>query len=254
MSGRGFVPVLRALDREMTVPVPRRTRFLRELEHDLEALTGRLVEQGVAPDEARRRVLESLVPDGTVIRHLEEVHAPPYRRLTRHLTPSRLRLLERGAWVLSVAAAIVVSSLTLLSTGVLRDPSPHLWAVLLLAAVLAAQVARTAFGIWVRGPESLDGLAPTAVLALSGLVLAAGIGGVLLDLYALAAEAEADLASATPLAVWLRREATLLAVALLPALAGALSWFVMSQWLAWTRQDRLDLLGPEPLIPSSTEE
>ncbi len=245
MTGGGFVPVLRDLDRAMAVPVPTRTRFLRELEHDLEALTGRLVAQGLAPDEARRRVLDSLVPDGEAIRRLEEVHAPPYRRLTRHLPPSRLRILERAAFVLSAAGAILFFSVALLSTGILRDPSPHLWAILLLGALLVAEVGRAAFALWVRGPRSLEGLAPTGVLALSGAVLVGGIGGVLLDLYALAAAAEADLASATPLAVWLPREATLLAVALLVALAGALAWFVMSQWLAWTRQARIDLLGRE---------
>lgn len=251
MSGRGFTPVLRALDRALGVPVPRRTRILRELDHDLEALRGRLVEGGVPPDEAHRRVVESLVPSAEAVRLLEQVHEPAYRRLTRHLPPARLRLLERGALGLSVSGTILAAAAGLLSVGALREPSPALGGVLLVGALLAGEVARTAFRVWVRGPRSLDGVRPTGILVLSGVVLAAGAAGVLLDLHALAAAAEADPAGATPLVVWLPAEATLLAVALVFAVAGGLAWFVTSQWLASTRQDRIDLLGREALDPHS---
>ena len=71
-----------------------------------------------------------------------------------------------------------------------------------------------------------------------------GIVGALLDLYRLAVtlSSSPELAgSLTP--VWLVRDATLLALSLMIALAGAISWFTLKQWLAFAERAQKEVLG-----------
>ena len=112
---RSFLPILREVERELSVPIPERVRILRELEFDLEGLRSRFMAQGLPAEEARVRALEALVPDGTALEELGRLHAPTYLRITRHLSENRLRIIERSALALSTTSVILGGTLVLLT-------------------------------------------------------------------------------------------------------------------------------------------
>jgi hypothetical protein len=231
-SARAFLPDIRALERELPIPIPRRVRILRELEYDLEELSARFVAEGLPPDEARARALEALVPDRGTLLELARLHRPLYRRLTRSVTETRLKALERAALVLVTAGTLLGQTLALTQTELLRDPSPFLWPVLGLGAILLTAVLATAFSLWIKGEHGLGTRGVRLTLCLSGAVLATGMVGVFVDTFRLASflehtpELAASLASA-----WLVRSCALLSVSLLLTLAGGLGWFVLHQWV-----------------------
>jgi hypothetical protein len=81
-----------------------------------------------------------------------------------------------------------------------------------------------------------------------GLVLLTGFGGTLVDLIHLAGILERAPAQAHSLVpIWMVRECILLSVTLLIAMAGALAWFVLSQWVTLIRGDHQAILGRAPL-------
>ncbi len=258
MSARAasvFLPTLRALERQLGLPLPRRLRLLEELAFDLEELEQRFVDEGMAPSDARARALEALVPDPATLATLDRLHAPMYRRLTSHLREARLRLLERVVLAVAGLGVLVAESALLFRTPLLADPSPFLWPTLFLGAVLAAGVLARGFGLWIRGDRDPRSAGNRGILVLAGLPLVAAAGGALVDLYVLAGTLELEPERATALTLqWLMRDATLLCVALLLALAGGLAWFVFAQWHAVVSGARRTLLGLErPAIPESTD-
>ena len=243
-AARVFLPVLRQLEGELALPIPDRVRILRELEYDLEELRRRFLDQGLGPEEASRKALEALVPDGAALRELGRLHRPFYRRMTGHLSHDRLKKAER--WALAVATGVVVLAETavLLQADLLRHPSPFLWAVLGLGGLLFAAIAAKVFQLWIKGDHNRPDRGLGGILGLAGLVLATGFGGTLLDLFYLAGvlERNPDLAGTlTP--VWLVRDSALLSVSILISLAGALAWFILSQWLSLVSGAHRDLLG-----------
>ncbi|MGI9626479.1 MAG: hypothetical protein ACR2QM_06555, partial [Longimicrobiales bacterium] len=86
---RAFLSTLRAVEQQLPTPVPKRIALLRELEDDLEALSDRLITQGLPQEEARRRAVEALVPDPGVLRELARLHRPAYYRYTQGLEGDR---------------------------------------------------------------------------------------------------------------------------------------------------------------------
>ncbi len=149
-SARGFAPVLREVERGLALPIPDRVRILRELEYDLEGLCARLVAGGLSDELARRRALQALVPDSATLRELDRLHAPWYRRVTRHLAADRLRLAERSTLAIATALVVIGQTVTLLSVDLLRDPSLFLWPVLGLGTLLFATVAAKVFSLWIK--------------------------------------------------------------------------------------------------------
>lgn len=242
-----FTPLLREVGRRLRAPLPRRVRILRELASDLEALHGTLVADGVEPDEARRRAAEALVPDGSALAALERIHEPWYRRLTRGETADRVRRLERGALAVLTAAVLALAAATLLRADLLSRPSPFLWPVLGLGALLFAVAAAKAFQLWIKGEHRAPRRGLATLLGLSIATGILGVGGVLLDLYLLAARLEADPARAEALVpAWLVRDAALLSVALLVAVSGALAWFLLRHWVAMVEAAQHDILSSPP--------
>lgn len=240
---REFLPTLREVERRLSVPVTARVRILRELESDLEALTAQLLGRGLGPEEARARALEALVPDGSALRRLDRLHAPPYRRLARRIGSDRLRLLERTLLVIATVALLAVASLLVVRGGLLRVPMGHLWPVLLTTGLLFSSVVANALGLWLGDGRSHRWGSGT-VLALSGAVMAVGLVVAFVDSYHLLAVLEgAPHAAATEIPSWLLRTSGLLSLSLLVALAGALAWFVMTQWLAAVSAAHRDVLG-----------
>jgi len=239
-----FLPTLRRLDRDLTVPIPDRLRILRELEFDLQALSGELEARGMRPEQARARALDALVPDGATLRELDRLHASHYRRLTRHFSPGRLRTVERSALALATAVVLFAETFLLLRADWLRHASPFLWPVLGLGALLFAAIATLSFRLWVKRDHEVPAANLRVILFLSGLTLATGIFGVLADLLRLAGvlEIEPELAGSL-LLEWLPASSVLLSFSLLLALAGGLAWFIPAHWLALVSGAHAELLG-----------
>ncbi len=253
-AGRGFALVLREVERGLALPIPDRVRILRELEYDLEELCARLVAGGLSDDVARGRAVQALVPDHATLRELDRLHAPWYRRVTRHLTANRLRLVERSTLAIATASVVIVQTVTLLRADLLRDPSPFLWPVLGLGALLFATVATKVFNLWIKGDHRTPAQGLSTILALAGATVLTGLGGMIFDFYRLAGALEkgselADLVAG----VWLLRDLTLLSISILLALGGGLAWFVLTQWLSLVDGARSDVLGLNVSYPTKGE-
>ncbi len=241
---RRFLPVLRTLERELTAPIPERLRILRELEHDLEGLRERYIATGLTPAEAEARALEALVPDGGSLRELGRLHAPLYQRLTEGVAERRLRLGERSIFALATASVLVLETLAVLRSDFLGDPSPFLWAVLVLGGVLGALVVGKAFEVWIKRDHRTPDRGLGAIVGVSVLALVVGGVGAFVDVYGLAATLErAPELSGQLLVPTLLRVCALVAVAILVAAAGALTWFVLTHWLGAVKAARRDVLG-----------
>lgn len=239
-----FGATLRAVADGLAVPMPGRVRFLRELAGDLEALTERLVQEGVPLDEARRRAEESLVPDAATLGALGELHQPLYLRLTRHIDPARLRSLERWALTSATLFVVAVGTLALIRADLPGGPSPFQWLVVALGAAVFALTGAGAFRLLVkqdhRPPD--HGLGP--LLMLVALPTVAALMGVAADLYRMAAILEAEPHRTAEVATaWLFADATLLATGMLATLAGGLGWLLLSQWAAHLETQRREVLG-----------
>ncbi|NIP77759.1 MAG: hypothetical protein GWM90_00560, partial [Gemmatimonadetes bacterium] len=71
-----FDGALRGLAGELDLPEPVRSRVLLELRSDLEAMGAALLEEGLPPEEARRRTLEALFPSAAALAELRAFHRP----------------------------------------------------------------------------------------------------------------------------------------------------------------------------------
>lgn len=239
-----FAPVLREVERGLSLPIPARVQILRELSADLEELMDRFVDDGVPPDEARTMALEALVPNPETLRTLGELHSPLYRRLTRRMSTQRVRKVERSLLVLSTLLVLLLQTVTLFRANLLRGPSLFLVAVLLAGGVICGLVIRKAFRFWIKKDHLHPRSGLGVILGASCLTLGLGIGGVVFDFYWLAVILERSPHLAPTLVPdSLVRNSTLLSVAILIALSGGLAWFVLSQWLARVSGARQEILG-----------
>lgn len=240
---RPFLATLREFDGRLAVPVADRVRILRELEYDLESLRDHFIGQGMPAAEAHSRAITTLVPDGSSLSDLDGLHLPLYHAITRQLSASRLRLLERTLFAGAALCVVLVETHALLRAGLLASPSVFVGPVLALGGVLVAVIGVTLFHFRITSRLGLD-VRTGHILVLAGAILAVGVGGALADSYQLASTLETSPRMAGPLALsWLRRESALLGAALLLAMAGGLAWFVLTQWLASLRSVYRDALG-----------
>jgi hypothetical protein len=244
---RPFLSTLRKVERQLRVPISTRVRILRELESDLEGLHGQLEAEGIEEEDARVRSLDALFPDGKTIQDLGRIYAPRYQQMTANLAQDRLRQLERTALAILAVSVLVAETLVLLRADLLADPSPFLWPVLCLGGLLFAMAMGEAFAIWVKGDHRLVRHGSQALLVTAAVTMTAGFLGVLVDGYRLLMISEAEGALSGSLLVrWLGREAELLAVSLVLALAGGVAWFILTQWLTAVSEARREVLGLEP--------
>jgi len=127
--------------------------------------------------------------------------------------------------------------------------------VLVAGAVLFALILAKAFQLFVKGDHARPRAGLTTILAAAGATLVLGVGGTFFELYRLADTLSTAPEAADVLApLWLGRSATLLAVALLIAMAGALGWFVLSHWVSLAEGAHQELLGFPRRLPQSKEE
>ena len=240
----GFALVLREVERGLALPIPDRIRILRELEYDLEELCARLVAGGLTEEVARGRAVQALVPDRVTLRELDRLHAPWYRRVTRHLAADRLRLAERSTLAIATGLVVIGQTVALLSVDFLRDPTVFLWPVLGLGTLLFAAITTKVFDLWIKRDHTKPARGLGTILGLACATLLTGILGTVFDLYLLAGglETAPELADVL-IPNWLRRDMTLLSVSSLLALGGGLAWFVLNQWLHRVDGARNAVLG-----------
>lgn len=241
--GRDFLPALRAVDRELSAPIPDRVRILRELEGDLEDLRAQLVARGVPPAHARDRALELLMPAGPTLHELDAVHEPVSRRLARHLGEARVRLLERSALALAAAGVLGVEVLLLVRGGAF-GLTPHLLGPVLIGGALLAGAVVLHLVRLARGSGRPGSIGGAHLLWLAGLVIAVGFGAALVDAWRVAAVLELSPELAGSLVPrWLFRTSAVLSVSLVTALLGGLVWFLTTQWFAAVSAAHRDVLG-----------
>lgn len=232
-SAPGGLDVLEGVTTRTSVPVRRRRDFLRELQHDVESLTEELEAEGVAPREARRRARTLLLPDGESLERWTVVHEPPWLRLRRVLEERRLRSIERGAFTAVVALAALIGAGLVRRIEVMGDPSAFLWPVLGTGVLLFAACLYHAVLLWGRGDADSVRRTLWWVLFLCTGTLAVAATGVIADVILLLGQLQQDPGQAArALTAALRRDATLLAIALLQAMGGAVFWLVATQWIA----------------------
>lgn len=243
-AGRPYLGTLRSLEKELALPLPMRTRMLRELEFDLEALGSKFVAEGMPLEEARARAVDALVPDAETLRALGRVHQSRYRKLTAAWGSERIRAVERGTLALATGSVVLAGAAALARADLLADPSPFLWPVLMLGGAIAGLWAWKTHELWIRQdhrrPARGLGLLVTLVLATAFL----GAGGALVDTYLLAGLVERAPADADSLVIgWVRRESALVSVSILVALTGSLGWFVLRQWVVHVAAEHREALG-----------
>lgn len=227
-----FEDALRRVADRLDLPQPERTRILEEIATDLEELRTGLVQRGVSTNDAERRAVHLLVPTEPAIDALIELHEPLHRKLTRRFSPSAMRRAERAILLLVTAGALGPMLAGLIRSGVLTDPSPLLWGIIALDAAILCVAGRKALQLlFARNHDAgslRNGLG--LLLAGSGVALGFGLGGLVLELYGLAADVEAS-GRATTLSIipWLLDSSALLAASLITALLGGLCWFLLLQ-------------------------
>lgn len=243
---RGFEPELRRLAADFDLPEPIRSRALLELRSDLEDMAAALEAQGVEASEARRRALEALLPSAATVSAWRQVHRPLYQRWVDRFSVRGRHRLER--LLLAVVGIVYLGGGTaaLVRFDLLVSPSPFLWPVLGLTALIVLTGAVTLFQLFVaRGhrPSRLTG-ALALILGLAGATLAVAGLGVAADLYVVAGRLQADSSGQlAPLLTWLRSEAVLLSTALVAASAAGLIWLTAAVRVAVVEQAEAAALG-----------
>ncbi len=225
--------ILGGVSERLRAPLPRKTRFLRELSDDLEALTARFVADGLPTREARARAVEALVPDDATLARLDRLHASWYARVTGPLDGERLRRAERAALVACFALLLVVEARAVLAGGFVQYRSPFLWPVLMAGSLVVLAVAAKAFEFWIKRDHSAPRFGLRGLLGLSAAPLVVAACGTWFDVITLAGRLQQSPELADPLLLrTLIEEASMLSIALLFALFGGLGWLILNQWLA----------------------
>ena len=140
---------LARVERELRVAPRHRLDLVEEVGADVLALQAELERRGYGAAEARRVAVARLMPGGKVIRQLEARHAPP---LGRRLLASAW--MDRAVAVGAGAAAAFAGVLAVVVTGDLGGggmTAAIRWLLALVAALMAANLARAAARLWVRG-------------------------------------------------------------------------------------------------------
>ena len=227
------IGVMQRISERIAVPLPRKTSFLQELSADVRALTRRLVDEGVAPDEAHRRALVALVPDDETLRRLESLHAPWYRKITRGWSPERLRRTERFGLAAAFLVILGVQTAAILQADFLRYVSPFLWPVLAAGTVVVLATLWKGFQLWVKADHADPRSGLRALLVLSAAPSAIAAVGTWVDVIQLAAVLQRNPELQQELVLRsLIQDAAMISIAILFALFGALGWLLFTQWVA----------------------
>jgi len=135
---RRFVPELRRISAELTVPEPARSRILLEMAADLEALYEHYRARGMDDEEAGRRAEAQLLAGPEALQGLILLHTTGYQRWVGRAAGGIRWGFDLLLFAAGVLPLVLVSSVVVLSQ--LREPAGGvaLWLVL-------------ALGVWVMG-------------------------------------------------------------------------------------------------------
>ena len=227
------VSSLERLSNQLTTPLPRKTRFLRELTGDLQDLTRRFVSDGLTAEEARRRAFEALVPDDTAVAHLERVHRSWYRKQTRRWTDEGLRRFERTLLIGAFLVLLVAETGAILQVDFSGYVSAVLWPVVATGTGVVLLVLAKAFELWIKEEHRSPRRGLRALIGLSTAPSLIALIGLQLDVIRLAAtlERSPELANALVVRSLIENCATL-SIAILFGLVGGIGWLVFTQWIA----------------------
>lgn len=246
-----FDHVLRRAEAELGVPEPRRSRILLEMASDLEDLYGTYRERGLGEEEARERAVRLLGASPEVLAELRREHGSRMAGLLDRLAGGRAHRLESALLALATGVAVAGGAYGVAASGVVADPSPWTWLVLVLAGLGAWTVAGRILALYVRserlGPRPVEEL--RAVLGLAAACLTgSGLGA----LVALASLADAiEHGSVAPALLWWRLSgaAGLLALGLVLALLLAGGWLLLRKRARAVEEARAALREVMAAIP-----
>lgn len=240
-----FTPELRDIGAALDLPGPVRARILLELGGDLADMREALVAGGMAPEEAHRRAVDTLVPEPAALAALAGQHRPFYQRLADGLADPVRHRLERAGLIAGVAALLGIGLIVLSDFDLLTDPAPATIPLLALGAALGGLALWKLFEVHVlrdHRPRRLRrGLGWLPVVATAAIVLA--LGGVAVDLYVVAGHLQADAADQTSvLLAWLRRDAAMASLGLIVGSLALALWIWLSAAIARVEQAEADVL------------
>ncbi len=240
-----FTRELREIAAGLDLPGPVRARILLELGGDLDDMRDALIAGGMAPEAARRRAADVLVPEPAALAALAGQHRPFYQRLADGLADPVRHRLERAGLIGGVAALLALGLLVLGDFDLLVDPAPATIPLLALGAALGGLALWKLFEVHVRRdhrPRRLRrGLGWLPVVATAALVLA--LGGVAVDLYVVAGHLQASAVDQmSVLLAWLKRDAAMASLGLIVGSLAIALWIWLSAAIARVEQAEADVL------------
>lgn len=224
-----FAETLAGINDRLDLPQPRKYRIMQEIAADLEDTFGQYRAAGLSEREAEARAVERIAADDSVIGQLIEIHETPVRRWLRGLpSPFRMRM-ERGLWIVLLAAALCLAGIGIAGAGPLAG-SPYAW----ITGALTAMMVSIAAGRWYvlviapgRRMDSIwQGLRLLLFLAgLTGLTGTLGFFGELEQAAYQIARTSPD--SLLPPVSLFTRSLLVMSLGIAAASTGAVMWFIL---------------------------
>jgi hypothetical protein len=221
-----FDGALRRAEAGLDLPPPIRGRILAEVASDLDGLFEAYRARGLSDDEAASRAAHALGLDEDAAAALGRLHEPRWRRWTARLSERGRSTAERVVITVLCLGMLVPGALILAGGGFFTDPTPLVWPLLALAAVLLAAAFSLAFRLHVRH-ETRSHEVWLAVIASAAIVAPVlALVGVVRELSEIAtATVAAGTSSAEVLAPGVRRAAQAASLALMIGITAFLAWF-----------------------------
>lgn len=147
---------LARVEREVKLAPQQRLDLVEEVDADVRAMQAEMERRGYSPVEARHEAIRRLVPAGEVVEQLEDRHTPGLGRWLRtdgrrqhgDGRGDRVTRLGIGAAALLGGAAGIVATIRPGLSGTAMALS---WALVIVFALLVANLARVAAQLWLHG-------------------------------------------------------------------------------------------------------
>ena len=240
----GFSSELFNLAAALDVPQPMRARIILELDTDLRDLEQTLLESGVSPEEAHQRSVTMLMPESEALAGLARCHRSMYLRLLDRFSDPVRHLFERVMFSIAVATLFVLGLVSLAELNLFSDPAPLVVPLLWISLVVIGVGLWKLFQLYVRMDHRLaqlrSGLTWLPLAAVSAIVLS--LGGIAVDLYAVAGTMTATDEPAATIISWLRRDMAAVSLGLIIASLSLSLWLWLSAGIARVAQAEAESL------------
>jgi hypothetical protein len=240
-----FAETLKQINEKLDLPQPVRSRVLLEIAADLEAVENHFLEEGLAPQTARRKAIEHCDLSDDALAQLVQVHMSWYRRFLDRLSAQAQTRWERTLVMILLAFVAATTGPIVLSTRVFDVASPVVWPVLGIAVVAVIACGMKFYSLYLKQdhePKRMSSGLP-GILALGGVNLFIGTFGCWLELAHVARGTVMDPHVITAsLAGWALSSSATLMVCYLTAILIALLWFLLANKVARIEQAEATLL------------